>query len=77
MDLYIEVLKQLLVEELYPATAAELQHTMYTGQKGIVVKVSGFNEKLPVSVYPRLTRQSFFLFFFFVIINWPPIVIKV
>ncbi|XP_047363441.1 nardilysin-like [Vespa velutina] len=46
MDLFIEILKQLLVEELYPATAAELKHQMYTGQKGIVVKVSGFNEKL-------------------------------
>lgn len=50
MDLFIEILKQLLVEELYPATAAELKHQMYTGQKGIVVKVNGFNEKLPVSI---------------------------
>nr|KAF7408943.1 hypothetical protein H0235_013795 [Vespula pensylvanica] len=48
MDLFIEILKQLLVEELYPATAAELKHQMYTGQKGIVVKVNGFNEKLPL-----------------------------
>ncbi|KAI4479428.1 hypothetical protein M0804_011213 [Polistes exclamans] len=48
MDLFIEILKQLLVEELYPATAAEFKHQMYTGQKGIVVKVSGFNEKLPL-----------------------------
>ncbi|KAK2589280.1 hypothetical protein KPH14_007833 [Odynerus spinipes] len=48
MDLFIGILKQLLVEELYPATAAELKHQIYASQKGLVVKVSGFNEKLPL-----------------------------
>ncbi|KAL2731379.1 nardilysin-like [Vespula squamosa] len=48
MDLFVEVLKQLLVEELYPAIAAELKYQMYTNPKGIVIKVNGFNEKLPL-----------------------------
>lgn len=48
MDLFVAILKQLLVEELYPATAAELNHEIYTSDKGIVVKVNGFNQKLPV-----------------------------
>lgn len=48
MDLFVVILKQLLVEELYPATAAKLNHEIYTSDKGIVVKVHGFNQKLPL-----------------------------
>lgn len=50
MDLMVTILKQLLVEELYPANAAELNYQVYTGDKGIVVKVFGFNQKLPVGM---------------------------
>lgn len=48
MDLFVTILKHLLVEELYPATAAELNYAIYTSDKGIVIKVTGFNQKLPV-----------------------------
>ncbi|KAG7214075.1 hypothetical protein KM043_001439 [Ampulex compressa] len=48
MDLFIGILKQLLVEELYPATAAELNHRIYTGEKGIMMTVNGFNQRLPL-----------------------------
>lgn len=50
MDLLVTILKQLLIEELYPANAAELSHQINTGDKGIIVKVSGFNQKLPVRI---------------------------
>lgn len=49
VDLFVEILKQLLVEESYPATAAGLNHEIHSADKGIVVAVNGFNEKLPVS----------------------------
>ncbi|XP_015592336.1 nardilysin isoform X2 [Cephus cinctus] len=48
MDLFVAILKHLLVEELYPANAAELNYQIYTGDKGIIVKVNGFNQKLPL-----------------------------
>lgn len=51
MDLYVIVLRLLLVEELYPATAASLNYDIIAGEKGITVKVNKFNEKLPVSVF--------------------------
>lgn len=47
-DLLVAILKQLLVEELYPATAAELTHHIEHGEKGLLIKVSGFNQKLPL-----------------------------
>ncbi|EZA59550.1 Nardilysin [Ooceraea biroi] len=48
MDLYVTILKLLLVEELYPATAANLDYDITASEKGITVKVNGFNEKLPL-----------------------------
>lgn len=49
MDLFLAMLNQLLVETLYPATVAELNHDIYPKEKGIMLKVNGFNQKLPVS----------------------------
>ncbi|XP_046617809.1 nardilysin-like [Neodiprion virginianus] len=69
MDLLVTILKQLLVEELYPANAAELNYLIYTGDKGIIVKVNGFNQKLPlllatitkyIADCPNLATQSMF-----------------
>lgn len=50
MDLYITVLRLLLVEELYPATVANLNYDITASEKGMTIKVNGFNEKIPVSV---------------------------
>lgn len=50
MDLFIATLKQLLVEKTYAATAAELHHSIYTSDKGVVLKVDGYNQKLPVKI---------------------------
>lgn len=49
MELFVSILKQLLVEETYAATAAELNHIIYASDKGIVLKIDGFNQKQPVS----------------------------
>lgn len=50
LNMYVEILKQLLVEELYPADVADLSWSITPGDKGIVLKFSGFNQKLPVSL---------------------------
>lgn len=47
--MFINLLGVQLTEEIYPATAAELNYAISVGDKGIVIKVDGYNEKLPVS----------------------------
>jgi len=49
MALYVNVLKLLLVEELYSATVAGLNYSISASEKGITIKLDGFHEKLPVS----------------------------
>lgn len=46
LDLYIATLLQLLGEILYPANMAQLHYGIYTGEKGILISVNGYNEKL-------------------------------
>ncbi|XP_017752516.1 PREDICTED: nardilysin-like isoform X2 [Eufriesea mexicana] len=69
MDLFVAILNQLLVETLYPATVAELNHDIYTDEKGIMLKVNGFNQKLPllltniakyIADFPTLINKEFF-----------------
>lgn len=50
LNIFVEILKQLLVEDLYDASAAELNFQIHTNDKGLTVKVYGFNQKLHVSV---------------------------
>jgi secreted Zn-dependent insulinase-like peptidase len=50
LDLYVEILKQLLVEELYPADVADLCCSIFPDDKGIILKFSGFNQKLHVGL---------------------------
>lgn len=40
-----------LAEEGYPAQIAELSYSLVPCEKGISLKVSGYNEKLPVSLF--------------------------
>nr|XP_012135647.1 PREDICTED: nardilysin-like [Megachile rotundata] len=48
MDLFVATLKQLLVEQLYPAEVAKLNYDIYTNDKGILLAINGFNQKLPL-----------------------------
>ncbi|XP_072762300.1 nardilysin [Anoplolepis gracilipes] len=69
VDLYYNVLKLLLVEEIYPAIAAGFNFNIYASDKGIKMKFNGFNEKLPLLVftvvkymvdYPNLVTKELF-----------------
>lgn len=44
----VGVLKLLLAEELYPAIAAELTYELNASEKGLIIKLYGFNQKLPL-----------------------------
>jgi secreted Zn-dependent insulinase-like peptidase len=50
LDLYVEILKQLLKEELYPADIAHLCFSILPGDTGIILTFSGYNQKLHVSL---------------------------
>lgn len=46
MALYSMLLKFKLVERLYPATVAGMGYECYTAEKGLVLKVNGYNQNL-------------------------------
>ncbi|KAL6431065.1 hypothetical protein ACFW04_007066 [Cataglyphis niger] len=69
VNLYCNVLKLLLVEEIYPAVAAGFNFNIYVSERGIKMKFNGFNEKLPLLVftiikymvdYPNLVTKELF-----------------
>lgn len=49
VDMFAIMLTLQLSEEIYPAALAELEYTINTAERGFVLKVNGYNEKLPVS----------------------------
>ncbi|XP_055592600.1 nardilysin-like isoform X2 [Uranotaenia lowii] len=49
-SLYTAMLKFQIAEDLYPATVAGLNYEIFASEKGLVLKVDGYNEKLPVVV---------------------------
>ncbi|KAM0729058.1 Nardilysin [Formica fusca] len=69
MELYCNVLKLLLVEEIYPAIAAGFNFHVYVSERGIKMRFNGFNEKLPLLAftvvkymvdYPNLVTKELF-----------------
>ncbi|XP_078042474.1 nardilysin [Augochlora pura] len=69
MDLFVTTLRQLMTEQLYPALVVNLNYEIYTDDKGIVVKVGGFNQKVPlvlftiaryIAEYSQLITEEFF-----------------
>ncbi|XP_011685956.1 PREDICTED: nardilysin-like [Wasmannia auropunctata] len=69
MEMYCNVLKLLLIEELYPAIAAGFDYSISVSEKGITIKMNGFNEKLPLLLmaiakymvdYPTLVTKDLF-----------------
>ncbi|XP_018335112.2 nardilysin [Agrilus planipennis] len=50
LDMYVDFLVIELAEECYPATLAELSYSFEPFEKGIIMKVTGYDEKLPVLI---------------------------
>ncbi|CAB3220382.1 unnamed protein product [Arctia plantaginis] len=50
LDLWTDVLQQGLKEDVYPANMADLSHSLYVGDKGLTMKVSGYSENLHLLV---------------------------
>lgn len=66
-DLFVNILIHNLAEPAYEADVAQLEYKLMAGEHGLVVKVKGFNHKLPVStvthrvgLYKELLSGVFF-----------------
>lgn len=42
------LIKSFVVEELYPATCAGLDYSLYAAEQGIILKLHGYNEKIHI-----------------------------
>ena len=50
MDIYCELWKPILAEELYPASLAGFIYDINILNNGFTLKIRGLNETLPVSI---------------------------
>ncbi|GBP39357.1 Nardilysin [Eumeta japonica] len=50
LDLWTDVLQQELKESVYPANMADLSHSLYVGDRGLTMKVSGYSQNLHLLV---------------------------
>ncbi|CAH1155362.1 unnamed protein product [Phaedon cochleariae] len=49
-DMFMNLLAFSIAEEAYPASSADLMYSFNSYEKGIIIKVNGYNEKLPILV---------------------------
>lgn len=47
---FASMIKFQIAEDLYPAEVAGLNYELYSAEKGLLLKVDGYNEKLPIIV---------------------------
>lgn len=50
LDMFTITLGLQLAEEIYPAALAELEYSILPSERGFLLKLSGYNEKLPVGI---------------------------
>lgn len=56
LDLLAKLLKHQLMEQVYDALVAQLELSIHYYDRGLVIKVSGFNHKLHVSKIKNYRR---------------------
>lgn len=49
-DLFVNILAHNLAEPAYEADVAQLEYKLVAGEHGLVLRLKGFNHKLPVSM---------------------------
>lgn len=48
-DTFVNILAHNLAEPAYEADVAQLEYKLVAGEHGLIIRVKGFNHKLPVS----------------------------
>lgn len=49
-DIFVNILTHNLAEPAYEADVAQLEYKLVAGEHGLIIRVKGFNHKLPVSI---------------------------
>lgn len=57
-DLFINILAHNLAEPAYEANVAQLEYKLVAGEHGVVIRLRGFNHKLPVSRHTTCVRAG-------------------
>jgi len=57
MDIYCRLWRQLLADQLYPSLLAGFTHAISIIKNGFTLKISGFNETLPVSKHSKCALE--------------------
>lgn len=58
-DIFVNILTHNLAEPAYEADVAQLEYKLVAGEHGLIIRVKGFNHKLPVSVPTVFLRWRF------------------
>lgn len=60
-DLFLRLFEQQVMEDVYPAAMAQYMYSLTSGDQGLLLKINGFNQKLPVSCPSFLPLRSLVL----------------
>lgn len=58
-DIFVNILTHNLAEPAYEADVAQLEYKLVAGEHGLIIRVKGFNHKLPVSTSSVFLIESF------------------
>lgn len=62
MDFFMTLVQIQVTEEVYPAQVAQLSHSIKSSDKGVMVSVWGYNEKLHVNIiFLQISLNEFFV----------------
>lgn len=65
-DIFVNILTHNLAEPAYEADVAQLEYKLVAGEHGLIIRVKGFNHKLPVSTCTVFLIESFKVSYLFV-----------
>lgn len=58
-DIFVNILTHNLAEPAYEADVAQLEYKLVAGEHGLIIRVKGFNHKLPVSTSAVFHIENF------------------
>lgn len=58
-DLFVNILAHNLAEPAYEADVAQLEYKLVAGEHGLMIRLKGFNHKLPVRTHTDTQTHTF------------------
>lgn len=66
-DIFVNILTHNLAEPAYEADVAQLEYKLVAGEHGLIIRVKGFNHKLPVSASAVLLIENFIISYLYLL----------